>query len=112
MSHVTQLWKSHNAHLVDFAAVNRAALRLLPSLVQEWFPGGKRIGSEYAALNPHRGDRHPGSFLVNVRNGRWSDFASGERGGDVISLAAFRFGVRQIDAAKLLGTMLGVDWRR
>jgi hypothetical protein len=104
--------RTGNGHLVDYAGINRAALPLLPKLVQEWFPDGKRLGSEYCALNPHRGDRHPGSFLINLRSGRWADFASGERGGDVVSLAAFRFGVRQVDAAKMLAVMLGVDWRR
>ena len=112
MRRVSCFPKSSNGSAVDFAGINRAALAILPSLAQEWFPGGNRLGHEYAALNPHRGDRHPGSFLINVRTGRWADFSSGERGGDVVSLAAFRFGVRQVEAAKMLAVMLGIAWRR
>lgn len=93
---------------VDFGAVNAAALLELPSLLSRWLPGGRISGREYESLNPRRGDRHPGSFRVNVRTGRWSDFATGDCGGDPISLAAFLFRISQIDAAKRLATMLGI----
>jgi hypothetical protein len=36
-------------------------------------------------------DQNPGSFSINVRTGRWADFATGDKGGDVISLAAYLF---------------------
>ena len=41
-----------------------------------------------------RSDRRPGSFSVNTRTGRWADFATGDRGGDVVSLAAYLHGLR------------------
>jgi hypothetical protein len=104
--------RNGNAPAIDFAGINQAALPLLPQLVQQWFRGGKRVGSEYLARNPHRDDRHLGSFLINVRSGRWKDFATGERGGDPISLCAFAYRVSQADAARMLAMMLGVDWRR
>ena len=93
---------------VDFAAVNRVALVHLPSLVRAWLPQGKRQGREWISLNPTRPDRHPGSFSVNLNTGRWADFATGDKGGDVISLAAYIFGTSQIDAARTLATALGV----
>ena len=31
-------------------------------------------GSEYVVRNPIRADRTAGSFLVNVRSGKWADF--------------------------------------
>ena len=43
----------------------------------------------YVALNPTRNDRRPGSFKINIRTGRWCDFATGDRGGDPVSLVAY-----------------------
>jgi hypothetical protein len=63
---------------------------------------------EYVALNPRRDDRHPGSFKTNLRTGRWADFATGDRGGDVVSILAFLRGYSQGDAARALSTMLGI----
>jgi hypothetical protein len=93
---------------IDFPAVNRAAVPHIPSLVQAWLPGGRRRGHEYLALNPRRHDRHLGSFCINLDNGRWADFATGDKGGDVISLAAFIFGTTQAEAARTIASTLGV----
>ena len=93
---------------LDFEAVNRAALLVLPSLLSRWLPDGRRQGNEWVARNPRRSDRQPGSFSVNMTTGRWADFASGEKGGDVVSLAAYLAGANQADAARSLGEMLGV----
>ncbi len=74
---------------VDFAEINRAALANFRSLLQSWIPGGRFCGNEYVALNPVRADRRPGSFTVNWRTGQWGDFATGDRGGNPISLYAY-----------------------
>jgi hypothetical protein len=92
----------------DFAAVNRVALGRLPELLRRWLPGGRRIGNEWVARNPKRADRHPGSFKVNLITGRWADFASDDRGGDVVSLAAFLSGLSQGDACRRLAAALGI----
>ena len=93
----------------DFSAINGAALAALPALLARWLPDGRLQGDEYTALNPTRADRKPGSFRVNVRTGRWSDFATGDAGGDVISLAAYLAGgISQSEAARRLSAMLGV----
>lgn len=94
---------------VDFAAVNAAALPLLPSLLRRWLPAGRVEGDDWVALNPTRVDRHLGSFRINVRTGRWSDFATGDKGGDPISLAAYLAGIRQTDAAERLADMMGLS---
>ncbi len=94
--------------LTDFMAVNRAALAALPALLGRWLPDGRKEGREWVVRNPRRHDRKPGSFKVNLETGKWSDFASGDRGGDVVSLAAFLGGLSQIDAARSLAEMLGV----
>jgi hypothetical protein len=62
-------------------------------------------------LNPIRADRRLGSFKINVRTGRWADFATGDKGGDPVSLVAYLENVSQPDAARLLGRMLGIDTR-
>ncbi|MDR6356882.1 hypothetical protein Q3H58_003553 [Pseudomonas psychrotolerans] len=80
---------------------------------QHWYPEllpeGKRQGSEWWSRNPTRADRHAGSFSVSLVDGRWNDFASGDRGGDLVSLAAFLWGVRQTEAARDLARRLGLD---
>jgi hypothetical protein len=80
-------------------------------LLQRWLPDGRKEGDEYVALNPTRADRHLGSFRVNLRTGRWADFATGDKGGDVVSLAAYLFGLRQCEAAERVAAALGVEAR-
>jgi hypothetical protein len=70
----------------DFAAINHAALAAFPAVLNRLLPKGKAIGREIVALNPRRADRRLGSFKINRYNGKWADFATGDKGGDVISL--------------------------
>lgn len=86
-----------------FERLNARLLSQLPTLVKQWLPAGRADGPEWTSLNPRRHDRRPGSFRVNLRSGRWADFAIGERGGDPVSLYAYLFtGGRQGDAARAL----------
>jgi hypothetical protein len=94
---------------VDFALVNRAAISALPNILARLVPGGRIRACEYIVKNPTRADRHPGSFRINMRTGRWADFATEDRGGDPVSLVAFLEGVPQPKAARLLGQMLSID---
>ncbi len=93
---------------LDFAAINRAALASLPALLRRWLPDARLVGHEFEARNPRRADRRPGSFRINTGSGRWSDFATGDKGGDVVSLAAYLSGSGQAEAARALADMLGV----
>jgi putative DNA primase/helicase len=98
---------------LDFAAVNSAALACLGPVLSRLAPGGKVIAGEYVALNPRRADRRPGSFKVKMfgpRAGAWCDFATGDKGGDVVSLCAYIEGVSQSDAARRLVSMLGINF--
>ena len=97
---------------IDFAEINRAALAAFPAVLNRLLPRGKAVGREIVALNPRRADRNLGSFKVNRFNGRWCDFATGDRGGDPISLVAFLADVSQGEAARLLARMLGLEGRR
>jgi hypothetical protein len=82
----------------------RAAL-----IVPRRCPDGKKEGVEWAARNPRRADRKPGSFKVNLTTGKWGDWSSGDKGGDLISLAAYLFGLNQVEAAKRVADMLGIS---
>lgn len=99
----------NRAGQIDFAAINRAALADLPSAMRRWLPAAKVIGEELVARNPTRTDRRPGSFKVNVRTGRWADFATSDRGADPVSLVAYLDGCGQVEAARRLAEALGID---
>jgi hypothetical protein len=94
---------------INFERINRAAMAVLPSLLARWLPSGRVHGHEYIALNPKRADRQLGSFSINLHSGKWADFATGDRGGDPISLAAYLGDLGQIEAAKRLAAMLGIE---
>lgn len=70
--------------------------------------GGKRQGREYLPLNPNRADHKPGSFSINVDTGAWMDGASGDKGGDLVALAAFVLHLKQADAGRALAGFLGI----
>jgi hypothetical protein len=103
----------HRARVKDvgmlFARVNAAALPRLESLCRDWTHRGRKSGMEYVALNPTRADTRLGSFRINLQSGRWADFATGDAGGDPVSLYAYLHNMRQIEAAKSLGHILGVQ---
>ncbi|TDH62932.1 hypothetical protein E2C06_09630 [Dankookia rubra] len=91
---------------IDFAAVNRVALPHLEPLCRRWLPGGRRIGAEWVCGNL-RGEAGQ-SCKVNLRTGRWADFAAGQGGGDPVSLAAAVAGIGQAEAARNLARMLDI----
>lgn len=94
--------------MINFAKINSAALAVLPSLLTRWLPDGRRAGHEWVCRNPRRADKKAGSFSINMTTGRWADFASGDKGGDVVSLAAYLANTGQAEAARSLAEMLGV----
>lgn len=93
---------------IDFAAINVVCLSQSHSLVRSWLPDGQQRGREWYALNPTRADRHIGSFSVNLDTGRWGDFATGDGGGDLISLYAYLNALSQPDAARALRQTWGM----
>jgi hypothetical protein len=72
---------------IDFDIINQHLDA--ETVVPQWVPNGKRQGREWSATNPNRADRSPGSFSVNLVTGKWADFASGDKGGDLVSLYAY-----------------------
>ena len=88
------------------------ALAAFPAVLARILPRGKIIGREYVALNPTRADHRPGSFkicLSGSRAGSWADFATGDKGGDLVSLVAYLENCSQVEAARRLARMLGID---
>ncbi|WP_286131263.1 hypothetical protein [Loktanella sp. 5RATIMAR09] len=93
---------------VFFHSINLACRARLPSLLAAWLPDGRKQGQEWVALNPTRSDRHAGSFKINMITGQWADFATGDKGGDPVSLYAYLKGMRQGDAARALSQEWGL----
>jgi hypothetical protein len=91
---------------IDFNHINAEALLCLEAVCRRLLPDGCREGREYLALNPRRGDRHVGSFKINLKTGRWADFSSGDKGRDTVSLVAFIEDCRQGEAALKLARLL------
>jgi predicted P-loop ATPase len=85
---------------VDFQSLASELLARSESLCAEWFPAGKRRGHEYVVgdLRGSEGD----SLSINLRTGKWSDFATGDAGGDLVSLYAAMEGIEQGEAYKRL----------
>jgi putative DNA primase/helicase len=97
---------------LDIAAVKRAALNQIDSVLSHYVPEGKYQGAEYVARNPTRNDQKLGSFSINRNTGVWQDFAEDKQPGvkyDVIGLVAYVTGTSQINAAKELARFLGMD---
>lgn len=87
-----------------------AALHQADHLLADWLPDGTRKGTEYWPTNPVRGDRQPGSFSISTTTGTWHDFASGDKGGDLVSLLAYLRDCRQTDAARMIAQQLGLSF--
>jgi uncharacterized protein (DUF927 family) len=94
---------------IDFAAVSAAALSSLDLVLSRYLPGGYREGNEYVVRNSTRGDSHAGSFKINRLTGAWSDFATGDAGGDAIDLIAYVRKLAKLEAARELGELLNVS---
>lgn len=86
---------------IDFSGLAARLLASADTVVPGWFPNGKRRGSEWV-VGSLQGD--PGDSLsINLRTGVWMDFATGDKGADLINLYAGMRGIAQGEAAKELG---------
>ncbi len=85
---------------IDFQDLAAYSLRYITELVPEWLPGGRMQGNEWVCGSIRGG---PGdSMRVNMSTGMWADFATDDKGGDMISLLACVDSIKQIDSAKIL----------
>lgn len=82
---------------INFTALADALLRDADNLVPRWLPGGDRRGHEYVCGSLAGGKGS--SFSVNLVSGKWADFASDEKGNDLLSLYAAIHNLSQGKAA-------------
>lgn len=94
----------------SFATVKAASLKAIDRVLAHWLPNGKREdgGNEYTAPNPTRTDKHTGSFKVSLSKGTWADFATGDKGGDLIDLVRYLDGGTDVEACNKLADFLSV----
>ncbi|WP_448695674.1 DUF927 domain-containing protein [Pseudomonas moraviensis] len=94
----------------SFADVKAAALKDIDRVLSHWLPNGKRVdgGKEYTAPNPTRSDKRAGSLKVNLSKGTWADFATGDKGGDLIDLVRYLDGGTDVEACHKLADWLNV----
>ena len=90
---------------IDIADIAARALAAAETILAQELPYGRREGHEWVALNPTRADSNKGSFKVNIAKGSWADFATGDKGGDLVSLYAYLHGLTQIEAATQMAEM-------
>ncbi|MGE0105894.1 MAG: VapE domain-containing protein [Thiomonas sp.] len=85
---------------IDFAQLAAALLSAAERLVPAWLPEGQREGHEWrcGGLSGRAGS----SMAVNLHTGIWADFATEDKGGDLIALYAAIHGLTQIEAARQL----------
>jgi putative DNA primase/helicase len=99
----------HRAPLppIRFADLAKALLDQAATLLPQWLPDGTQRGHEYvcAGLSGGRGT----SCSVNVNTGQWADFATGEQGGDLLSLYAAIEGLTMGKAALQVARELGLE---
>lgn len=95
----------------SFSEVKHASLRSIDQVLSHWLPGGKRVdgGKEYTAPNPTRADKHAGSLKVNLAKATWCDFATGDKGGDLIDLVRYLDRGTDVEACNKLAAFLGVE---
>ena len=91
--------------MTDFKKLGHEALPHAELLLTEWFPNGRRFGAEFkvGSLCGEKGE----SLSVNTATGKWKDFATGEGGGDLVSLFAASRGISQGEAARGLAKAIG-----
>lgn len=89
--------------MADFNFI-KAGYRSNPIPILEGLVGqGKIEGDDYVALNPRRPDNKLGSFKIEIKTGKYNDFAPPyDHGGSIIDLTAFVFNCGIAEAADKL----------
>ncbi len=87
----------NNLPPIRFEELASALLSRAEQLLAAWLPGGRRKLHEWVcgSLAGEEGT----SLSINIKTGKWSDFATGEGGRDLVSLYAAIHGLTQGQAA-------------
>lgn len=86
--------------MINFSDLNNRLAPYLSTIIIDICPGGKFSGREYQAGNITGGSGK--SFSFNTETGAWADFATSDRGGDIISLYAKIYNINNGEAARQL----------
>ena len=87
---------------LDYAVIASSLLQRANDLLPSWLPGGKVRGQYYECGNIQGG---PGdSFKVSMTTGLWGDFATDQKGKDLIDLYGTIYALSNHDAAIKLST--------
>jgi putative DNA primase/helicase len=92
---------------IPFKEIADAALNSIDTLLSRWLPGGNVQSGEYKVRNPLRADDKVGSFSINMRSGKWGDFATNDAGLDLIGLYAYLEGIKMNEAAIEVADLIG-----
>ena len=103
-SHISNYQR--NTRKLSFSECNHQLLGATQSHLKDWLPLGRIMDTEYVALNPTRNDRNLGSFRINMRTGKWADFATGDKGRDLVSLYAYLNRLSQLSALVALEKLI------
>jgi putative DNA primase/helicase len=82
---------------INFKALAEALLSRGLPLLSAWLPGGRQNGHEYVCGSLQGGEGS--SCSINLNTGAWGDFATGEQGGDWVSLYGAIHGLTMSKAA-------------
>ena len=93
--------------LINFPVLKQKLRGHEEVILHHLLPNGRKQGCEYVALNPTRVDRNLGSFRININTQKWADFATEDRGGDLISLWAYVRNINNLEAATQILKLLG-----
>lgn len=87
--------------MLDFQGLAAQLLQSAEAHLSNWLPAGKRRGNEYLCGDLYGSEGE--SLSINIATGMWADFATGDKGGDLISLYAAIQGIQPGEAYKQLG---------
>ena len=86
--------------MTDFKHIKRQYSENSLAILKQLVGAGKIEGGDYVVLNPRRSDKKAGSFRIDISSGKFHDFATGDRGGSILDLAAFVWNCDLLTAAR------------
>jgi predicted P-loop ATPase/5S rRNA maturation endonuclease (ribonuclease M5) len=92
---------------MDYKIASEQLLSTRESLLQEWFPSGKLRSNGDFVIGNVQGDE--GDSLSVSPNGAWYDFNTRDGGGDLISLYAAKYDLKQSEAKNKLVEQYGLS---
>lgn len=92
---------------IKYEALAKELLSRAEALVAQWIPGGKKVAHRYVCGSLRGGEGT--SCSVNLKTGQWGDFATGETGGDLISLYGACEGLTPAKAAVQVARDYGLE---